>query len=184
MLKIDARRPDSFANEKEGIDLRFGLIGYGLWGKHHAQAIRKAPGAVLSAIACSSAETEAAAKADFPELPVYRGFQTLLDHADIEAVDIVVPSHLHAEIGVAALKAGKDVLLEKPMALSIAECDRLIEAARRTKRVLTIGHEFRLSTQWGFLKTAIDAGDIGVPLYALVTLFRFPYRSGSNRRSS
>jgi len=159
--------------------MRFGLIGYGLWGKHHAQAIRKAPGAILAAIACHSAETEAAAKADFPELPVYRDFRPLLDRQDIEAVDIVVPSHLHAEIGMAALQAGKDVLLEKPMALSITECDRLIETARRRQRILTIGHEFRLSTQWGFLKTAIDAGDIGAPLYALVSLFRFPYRSGS-----
>ena len=70
-------------------------------------------------------------------------------------------------------------LLEKPMALTVGECDRLIAAARRNKRVLTIGHEFRLSTQWGALKTIIDEGGIGTPLYANVSLFRFPYRPGS-----
>jgi myo-inositol 2-dehydrogenase / D-chiro-inositol 1-dehydrogenase len=159
--------------------LRFGLIGYGLWGKHHARAIEKAPAAMLAAIACASAETEAAAKADFPAIPVFREYRDLLDRADVEAVDIVVPNHLHAEIGVAALVAGKDVLLEKPMALSVEECDRLIEAAKHHRRVLTIGHEFRLSTQWGRLKTIIDGGEIGEPLYALVSLFRFPYRQGS-----
>ena len=159
--------------------LRFGLIGYGLWGKHHAQAIRQAPGAALSAIACSSAATEDAAKTDFPGIPVYQGYRELLERAAIDAVDVVVPNHLHAEIGVASLEAGKDVLLEKPMALSVEECDRLISAAKRHDRILTIGHEFRLSTQWGQLKPIIEAGDIGQPLYGLVTLFRFPYRRGS-----
>ncbi len=159
--------------------MRFGLIGYGLWGKHHAQAIRKALGATLAAIACSSSETEAAAKVDFPGVPVFRGYRNLLEAADLDAVDIVVPNHLHAEIGIAALEAGKDVLLEKPMALSVQECDRLIQAASRHGRVLTIGHEFRLSTQWGRLKALIEAGEIGEPLYALVSLFRFPYRQGS-----
>ncbi len=159
--------------------MRFGLIGYGLWGKHHANSIVKAAGVTLSAIACNSAETEAAANADFPDVPVFRGYRELLDRADIEAVDVVVPNHLHTEIGVAALDAGKDVLLEKPMALSVEECDRLIEAADRNDRVLTIGHEFRLSTQWGRLKSLIDDGEIGEPLYAMVSLFRHPYRPGS-----
>jgi myo-inositol 2-dehydrogenase / D-chiro-inositol 1-dehydrogenase len=159
--------------------LRFGLIGYGLWGKHHARAIVKAPGAALAAIACAGAESAAAARADFPEVPVCQGYRRLLERTDLDAVDIVVPNHRHAEIGVAALEAGKDVLLEKPMALTAAECDRLVEAAARHGRVLTIGHELRLSAQWSRVKTMVDQGEIGEPLYALVSLFRFPYRRGS-----
>lgn len=104
----------------------------------------------------------------------------MLDHADIDAVDIVVPNHLHCEIGVACLEAGKDVLLEKPMALTVEECDQLIQAAERNNRLLTIGHEFRLSSQWGKLKDFLDNGEIGEPLYAIVSLFRFPYRPGSH----
>lgn len=159
--------------------MRFGLIGYGLWGVHHARAIEKAPGAELSGIACNSRETVEKARKDFPDVPVYLGYEDLLSEQSIEAVDIVVPNHLHTEIGTAALQAGKDVLLEKPMALSLTDCDRLINAARRHDRVLTIGHEFRISTQWGRLKTIIDEGLIGDPLYALVSLFRHPYRPGS-----
>ncbi len=159
--------------------IRFGLIGYGLWGKHHANSIVKAPGAELAAIACDDDASEAAARDEFPDVPVYRGYRALLDGADIDAVDVVVPNHVHCEVGVACLEAGKDVLLEKPMALSAGECDRLIEAAKRNGCVLTIGHEFRLSTQWGRLKTLIAGGDIGEPLYALVSLFRHPYRPGS-----
>jgi myo-inositol 2-dehydrogenase/D-chiro-inositol 1-dehydrogenase len=94
-------------------------------------------------------------------------------------VDVVVPNALHAEVGVAALEAGKDVLLEKPLAPTLEGCDRLIAAARRTGRVLTVGHELRLSHQWGAIKTLIDAGDLGEVSSATMSLFRFPYRPGS-----
>ena len=91
----------------------------------------------------------------------------------------MLPNHLHEEVGVAALRAGKHVLLEMPMAPSVGACDRLIAAARNAGRVLTIGHEFRLSTQWGRIKALIDEGAIGRPRYAMVSLARFPYRPGS-----
>ena len=65
------------------------------------------------------------------------------------------------------------------MALNGVECDRLIEASARTGRMLNIGHELRLSTQWGAVKRIVADGEIGEPLYANVSLFRFPYRKGS-----
>jgi len=159
--------------------MKFGLIGYGLWGQHHAASIVKAPGAELGAIACGDGASAKAAHEAYPDVPIYGDYRELLAREDIDAVDVVVPNHLHCEVGVAALEAGKHMLLEKPMALSVDECDRIIEAAKRNDRVVTIGHEFRLSTQWGSLKKIIDAGEIGEPLYANVSLFRFPYRPGA-----
>lgn len=159
--------------------MRFGLIGYGLWGHHHAAAIRRTPGATLAAIACQSEATAAIARRDFPDVSVHVDYRELLARADVDVVDVVVPNHLHEEIGVAALDHGKDVLLEKPMAATPEQCDRLLAAARRTGRVLSIGHELRLSTQWSRVMAMIDAGDLGEPLYALHTLFRFPYRPGA-----
>jgi len=160
--------------------LRFGLIGYGLWGRHHAAAIAAAPGAALAGIACASAATAAAARRDFPSTPVTVDYRELLARPDLDAVAVVVPNHLHAEVGVAALEAGKDVLLEKPMATSLADCDRLLAAAWTSGRVLTIGHELRHSAQYGRVKAIIDAGEIGTPTYAAFSLFRFPFRPGSD----
>jgi len=159
--------------------MRFGLIGYGAWGKLHAEAIRKAHGAELAAIACASEATAAEARGRYPDAVVHGDWRALLADRSIDAVDIVVPNHLHAEIAIAALEAGKNVLLEKPMAESIGDCDRIVEAVRRTGRVLSVGHEFRISTQWGLIRKLIREGEIGEPLYANVSLFRFPYRQGS-----
>ena len=159
--------------------MRFGLIGFGAWGKLHAEAIRKAPGAELAAIACASEASAQAAREAYPQARVDRDWRALVADPSLEAVDIVVPNHLHAEMAIAALDAGKDVLLEKPMASTIAECEQILAAVRRTGRVLSIGHEFRISTQWGFIKRLIAAGEIGDLLYANVSLFRFPYRQGS-----
>jgi len=159
--------------------MRFGLIGYGLWGPLVAQAIRGAEGAVLGAIACRSEETARKARQDFPEIPVHLGYRDVIARSDIDAVAVVVPNDLHATIGIASLEAGKDVLLEKPMANTPAECDRLIAAARRAGRMLSIGHQLRLSQQWGRVKAIVDAGEIGEPLHAHVSLFRFPFRPGS-----
>jgi len=159
--------------------MRFGLIGYGLWGRHHARAIAQAPGATLAAIACRSEATAAAARRDFPDVPVHLDYRELLARRDVDAVDVVVPNDLHAEVGMAALEHGKDVLLEKPLAPTLEGCDRLIATARRTGRVLSIGHELRLSNQWGAVKALIDTGDLGDVRAATMNLFRFPYRPGS-----
>jgi len=159
--------------------IRFGLIGYGAWGRHHAAAIAEAPGAELAAIACRTEATAAVAQRDFPGVPVHLDYRDLLGRRDVDAVDIVLPNDLHAEVGVAALEHGKDVLLEKPMARTGEECDALIGAAARSGRVLSIGHELRLSAQWGRIKSTIDAGEIGEPRYMLFELFRFPYRRGA-----
>lgn len=159
--------------------LKMGLIGYGLWGKHHARALHQAGGIELCAIACASHATAELASADYPHIPVVIGYADLLGLAHIQAVAIVTPNHLHVEMTLTALRAGKDVLLEKPMALSVADCTRINELARSLGRTVSVVHQFRLSTQWGAIKDWIDSGEMGEPLHAHISLFRFPYRPGS-----
>jgi myo-inositol 2-dehydrogenase/D-chiro-inositol 1-dehydrogenase len=160
--------------------MRFGLIGYGAWGKYHARAIAGVPGARLAAIACRTPETAAVARREWPQAQVTTDWRALVRDPDLDAIDIVLPNHLHAEVGCAALEAGKDVLLEKPLATTRDECDRLVRAARANGRVLSVGHEFRLSTQWGRAKQLVDDGAIGEPLWVNVNLFRNPYRLGAD----
>ena len=160
--------------------MRVGLIGYGAWGRHHARAIAGSSGATLAAIASRGADSAAGAARDWPDVKLERDWRAVAEDPSLEAVVVCVPNALHAEMALAALRTGHHVLLEKPMALSLADCDRLVDAARSSGRVLTIGHELRLSTQWGQVRALIQDGAIGALRHAAISLFRFPYRQGSN----
>lgn len=160
--------------------VRFGLIGYGAWGSHHARAIAKTPGAELVAIAARSQKTRDQAAADFPHATLYADYRELVARDDLDAVDIVLPSDLHYEVASAVLTAGKHLLLEKPMALTLKHCDRLIELAKERRLHLAIGHELRLSSLWGRVKELVDSGAVGEPRYVLVELSRRPYRLGAD----
>jgi myo-inositol 2-dehydrogenase / D-chiro-inositol 1-dehydrogenase len=160
--------------------MRFGLVGFGAWGRQHAQAITSLAGLELTAIACGSADSARAAAAAYPKALVTQDWRELLAHAGVETVDVVAPNHLHAEVALAALHAGKDVLLEKPMATTAQECDGLLAAERETGRLISVGHELRQSMQWGRIKQLIDADTIGDPLFLNLSLFRNFYRSGAD----
>lgn len=159
--------------------MRFGLIGYGAWGQHHAIAIKAAPGAALAGIACASERTASQARANHPGVPVYTDYRELLDQGDIDAVDVVVPIYRHADVGIAALEAGKHVLLDKPMAKTVEECDALIAAQKRSGKILSIAHDYRASRQYVQIRELIDAGEIGELQYVSVNLFRNRFRQGS-----
>jgi myo-inositol 2-dehydrogenase/D-chiro-inositol 1-dehydrogenase len=160
--------------------VRFGLIGYGAWGSHHARALTQTEGAQLVAIAAHSANSCNQARTDHPTVHVYNDYSDMLRREDLDAVDVILPSHLHFEASRAVLESGRHLLLEKPMTLTVRDCDTLIALARARNRVLAVGHEMRLSSLWGKVKEMIDAGAIGEPRYALVELWRRPYRLGAD----
>ena len=159
--------------------VRFGLIGYGAWGGHHARAIGEVPTATLTAICARSEASRDQARADHPDATLYADYQEMLAREDLDVVDVVLPSDLHFEVGSAVLQAGRHLLLEKPMALSIEDCTRLNDLARERGKILAVGHELRLSSLWGKIKQMVDAGAIGDPRYALIELWRRPYRLGA-----
>ena len=159
--------------------VKCGLIGYGAWGSHHARVIADGATTQLAAVAERSDKNRAEAQATHPQSAVVADYAELLRRPDIEVVDVALPSHLHHEVGRAVLEAGKHLLMEKPMALSIAACDDLVQRARAKGLQIAVGHEFRYSSLWGKVKELVDAGAIGEPQYALVELWRNPYRLGS-----
>ncbi len=160
--------------------VHFGLIGFGAWGRHHARAIAECPRAELSAIAVRSSANQAEARRLHPNAAVLTDYRELLARTEIEVVDVVLPTDLHFPVGADVLHAGKHLLLEKPMALSVDHCGELIRLGQQKGRLLAIGHEFRLSSLWGKVKEMIDAGAIGQPQYALIELWRNPYRAGGD----
>jgi len=158
--------------------VRFGLVGCGAWGSHHARAIRKCPHAELVAVADCDDEARRQIRASSPDAVVLADFHELLAIPEIDVVDVVLPNHLHHEAGRAALEAGKHLLMEKPMALTIADCDDLIKRARSQKLFLSVAHQFRFSSLWGRIKEFLDAGEIGAAGYVNIDLWRNPYRQG------
>mgnify|MGYP000935729876 CR=1 FL=1 len=163
---------------QEGI--RFGLVGHGLWGAHHAKAIAQTQGALLTAIADRAEVNLAAAHAAHPKAALHSDWRELVARPDIDVVDVAVPSFLHFEVARAAMEAGKHVFLEKPMVLSIADANELIRMARSKGLMLAVDHEMRLSELWGKVKKLIEEGVVGIPQYVLVELSRFPYRQGAD----
>lgn len=160
--------------------IRFGLVGYGAWGRHHAQAIAQTSGALLVAVAARSAESAQAAQAAHPAARVYHDYRSMLERETLDVVDVVTPPHLHHSVAMAALAAGRHLLVEKPLALTVAHCDEIAALAKKTARTVAVGFELRLSSLWGMVKQLIDAGSVGTPLYVLIELWRRPYRPGSD----
>jgi myo-inositol 2-dehydrogenase/D-chiro-inositol 1-dehydrogenase len=138
------------------------------------------PESQLVAIAARSEATQARARQEHPGCEVYGDYRVLLDKERLDAVAVVLPSHLHFEASRAVLESGRHLLLEKPMCLSVDECRRLNALAEERRLALAVGHEMRLSSLWGKGKELIDAGAIGVPLYLLIELWRKPYRLGAD----
>lgn len=163
-----------------GEPVRFGLVGFGAWGQLHAQSIAQNTDAQLVAIAVNSQQSADAAKEKFPNATIYRDYRELCQRDDIQIIDVVTPSDTHLDIALAAIQAGKHLLLEKPMAISINDAQAIVQAAEQHSVQLAVGHEFRLSSQWGQIKSLIDQGTIGLPRYVLVELSRKPYRLGSS----
>jgi myo-inositol 2-dehydrogenase / D-chiro-inositol 1-dehydrogenase len=160
--------------------VRFGLVGFGAWGQMHAQSIAMNPEARLAAIvAPSAASREAAAKA-YPDARVFADHREMLAEAKPDIVDVVTPSHTHLAIATDALNAGCHLLLEKPMAITVEDCQAIVRLAEQRGLQLAVGHELRLSSQWGEIKRVIERGVIGEPQYVLVELLRKPYRLGAS----
>ena len=159
--------------------VRFALAGFGAWGRFHATSIVGTPGAELVAIAAPTETSRADAAQLYPQARIFADARAMIAETECEIVDIVTPSDTHRQLAEAALGAGRFVLLEKPMATTLDDCRAIAVAAARHGDRLAVGHEFRLSSQWGEIRRIIDAGTIGRPQYVLVELSRKPYRLGA-----
>ena len=125
--------------------LRIGVIGLGWFGEIHCDAIIGIPNLELAAL-CTRTESRLGDLASkFGVKKTYTDYRALLADKDIDAVSIVTMWDQHTGITVAALKAGKHVFLEKPMASTVADCRTIIAAANDATGILQIGHICRFN---------------------------------------
>jgi predicted dehydrogenase len=145
--------------------LRVGIIGAGV-GRAHAEGYAASPRVEIAGIAGLDDERVKALAARFGVPHTYREYADMLAVPEIDAVSIAVPNALHAPVTIAALKAGKHVLVEKPLARNADEGRAMVEAARTAGKVLMVSfnHRQRNDVQW--LRQYIASGALGKIYYA------------------
>jgi len=140
---------------------RIAVLGCGYWGSNHIRTLKSL--GVLHAVSDANAAraegfaTEQDCLAIDPD--------SLYDRDDIDAIVMALPPQFHAECAIRAVNAGKDVLVEKPIALNVADAERAVAEAARNKRVFMTGHVLRFHPAFEQLKQLIDAGELGEVKY-------------------
>jgi len=159
------------ANEK----VRIGIIGCGgIANGKHLPALAKLGNVEMVAfcdIKVGRAQ-QAAKQYGTPDAAVYEDYKKLLEDKTIDVVHVLTPNRAHSFITVDALEAGKHVMCEKPMAINSAEAKKMLEAAKRTGKKLTIGYQNRQRNDSLFLKNEAVAGTFGDIYYAKATAIR------------
>jgi len=148
--------------------MKVGVLGSGFMGGTHARAYAKMNGVDVAAVSSRRLEKaqrlaeEVGAQATTDDMAV-------VSDPTIEALSITLPTYLHAQYAIAALKAGKHVLLEKPFALTAAGCEGMMAAQKESGKVLLVAHVLRFWSEYVSLVEFVQSGKFGRPLSAVAT---------------
>ena len=141
--------------------VKLGVVGVGFMGQLHAKAAAELPGARLVAVADRDGELAIRVAREFDAEP-FTDCHEMLQAAELDALIIATSDAQHVAPTLAALEARLPVLLEKPIATTVADADRIVSAAERTQVPLLMGHVVRFDPRYRAVKDAIDRGDLGV----------------------
>ena len=173
----------------------FGVCGLGFMGRHYFAHLREHPHARVVAVCDRDAGRRAGdwangvgnlyardgERVDLADVNVYAGWEELVADDRVDVVAVALPTPAHADATVRALEAGKHVLCEKPMALTLADCDRMIAASQQAGKTLMIAQCMRFWPQYELIKQHVDAGDIGAVRFAsLRRLASWPGHTAGN----
>ncbi|MFZ2052747.1 MAG: Gfo/Idh/MocA family oxidoreductase [Candidatus Aminicenantales bacterium] len=139
------------------------LLGFGDWGRNLARVLHNL--GALYAVCDNRAARLEESKKEYPEAGTYSSHKLLLEDPDLDAVCITTPVETHHALAKAALSAGKDVLVEKPLAVRLEDAEELVSLAAQSKRVLMVGHILSYHPGIIKLKELIDKGELGKILY-------------------
>jgi len=141
--------------------IRIGVAGLGRIGwKHHCREIARQPDFELTAVQDVLPDRRQEAERVYG-VPSYRGFPAMLRKADLDAVTIATPTHLHARMAVAALRAGCHVMLEKPFTRTLQEAEEVVRTAADEDRILAVFQSLRAEGYFRHLQAVLGSGVIG-----------------------
>ena len=141
--------------------IRLGVIGYGYWGPNLVRNFAEVPGCQLVAVSDMRADRLAAVRARYPGVRTFADPNQLMSERRIDAVDIVTPVSTHYDLAMQALKAGKHVLVEKPLAVTADQAAQLVDEAERRKLVLSVDHTFVYTGAVRKMRELVHSGGVG-----------------------
>lgn len=141
--------------------IRFGVIGYGYWGPNLVRNFAELPDAAVAAVADLDSRKLEAVRRRFPSITVTGNFQDLLGDPSIDVIAVATPVSTHFELGMAALRAGKHLWLEKPMTETSLQARKLVDEATRRKRQVFVDHTFIYTSAVRRVGEIIRGGDLG-----------------------
>jgi predicted dehydrogenase len=144
--------------------VNIGFIGVGGMGRYQAASFAQVRGARIVAAADLSAPSRKAFADMVPGAALYEQPRDLLADGKVDAVVVAVPTYYHAPVAIAALRSGRAVLVEKPMARTVADARRMNDVAAKTKQLLMVAHCRRYDADWGTFGNLVTSGKLGSPI--------------------
>jgi predicted dehydrogenase len=158
-----------------------GVVGCGHWGPNLIRNFSTLLDSELVGICDADPKRLDAVRPFYTGVPCFRSFDEMLEQPGLDAVCIATPVATHYPFALKALEAGKHVLLEKPMAQTSGQCERLIAAAEKSDRVLCVGHVFLFNKAVRYVKQQLDEGELGEVHYFYFTRTNLgPVREDTN----
>lgn len=158
------------ANNHQGTTMskiiRVGMIGAGAISSSHCSGVNSHPQAKVMAVADLSKKRASELAAEFKIERQYNRWEKLVADPELDAITIGLPNALHAPVAIAALKAGKHVMLDKPFALNAQEAAAVIQTAKQARKVFMLGMNQRFTPAVQALHTMIGRGDLGEVFHA------------------
>ena len=145
--------------------IRIALIGCGHWGSNYLRILQFMEEAQIVSVCDQDNAPLEKIRKQYPQIKIVKSFRSILDDAKIKAVIIATPASTHYELVKQSLKAGKHVLVEKPLALSVTEAKELVRLVQSQKRILMIGHTFLYNPAIRKMKEYMAKGTLGKIYY-------------------
>lgn len=141
--------------------LRVGILGFGFIGTLHARAVTNCPDTELAGAWTLPDKSLDNFRSAYPQARVFSTAEELIASPDVDVVVIGLPNKLHHPMAMASLKAGKHVLVEKPMAMNVSQAEAMGDLARKLGLTLMAGHMWRFDREFQAVRTIVESGDLG-----------------------